>query len=196
MFEAWLFVEDFAQERFLKTLVERLASQARVPLALRVRSAQGGAGRVLVHLKHFAASWEAGREDSPAGLIVAVDANCQGYTRRRDLLDRQAGELKPWVIHAIPDPHVERWLLLDSEAFKQVVGRGCQAPDDKCEKHRYKRLLAEAIRASGVQPLLGGVEYAEELAESIDVQRACDHDVSFNRFVQELRSWFNRLKGG
>jgi hypothetical protein len=196
MFEALLFVEDDAQESFLKRLVGRLASEAGVNLSLKVRVAQGGSGWVVNHLKRYAAGWKAGREVSPAGLIVALDANCQGYTKRRDHLDSSAGDLRHLVIHAIPDPHIERWLLLDSEAFKAVLGRGCNAPDEKCEKQRYKRLLAKAVLDAGIQPLLGGVEYAEELADKLNVQRVCDHDDSFNRFVQELRSWLNRLRQG
>lgn len=191
--EALMFVEDDAQEAFLRRLVGRLASESRVDLTVRVRSARGGAGWVVSQLKSYVTRWKAGQESLPAGLIVAVDANCQGYTRRRDHLDTPAGELRDRLIHAIPDPHIERWLLLDGEAFKAVLGRGCKAPDDKCEKQRYKRLLAQAVLEAGVQPLLGGVEYAEDIADRMNVQRACDHDASFNRFVGELRTWLNGL---
>jgi len=194
--DALMFVEDDAQEAFLRRLVGRLASESGVDLTVRVRSAHGGAGRVLNQLKTYAARWKVGQESLPDGLIVALDANCQGYNRRRDLLDAPAANLKDLLIHAIPDPHIERWLLLDGEAFKAVLGRGCKAPDDKCEKQRYKRLLAEAVLEAGVQPLLGGVEYAEDIADRINVQRACDHDASFNRFVGELRVWLNRLRQG
>lgn len=196
MFEALMFVEDDAQETFLKRLVERLACEAGVELRLRVRISQGGSGRVLNQLKSYVAGWKAGTEGLPAGLVVAVDANCHGYTKRRNELDAKAGGLKHLVIHAIPDPHIERWLLLDGEAFKNVLGHGCKAPDEKCEKRRYKRLLAEAVVEAGIQPLLGGVEYAEELADKLNVQRVCDHDASFNRFVQELRTWLNGLGRG
>ncbi len=48
------------------------------------------------------------------------------------------------------------------EAFKAVLGRGSKAPDAKCEKQRYRQLLAQAVLEAGVQPLLGGVEYAED----------------------------------
>ena len=44
----------------------------------------------------------------------------------------------------------------------------------KCEKQRYKRLLAKAVLDAGIQPLLGGIEYAEELADKLNVQRVCD----------------------
>ncbi len=57
----------------------------------------------------------------------------------------------PITIYAIPDPHLERWLLLDSAAFKHVLGRGCSAPDQKCEKERYKQLLIQAILEAGLK---------------------------------------------
>ena len=50
------------------------------------------------------------------------------------------------VIYAIPDPHIERWLLLDSAAFKKVLDKGCSAPTQKCERGLYKRLLLQAVR--------------------------------------------------
>lgn len=196
MFDALMFVEDDAQEMFLRRLVDRLSAEAGVRLKLRVRSSQGGAGVALNQLKSYVASWRTGKEPSPAGLVVAVDANCQGYPIKRDQVDSKAGDLKRLVIHAIPDPHIERWMLLDGEAFREVVGKGCMAPDVKCEKQRYKKLLAQAVLDAGVQPLLGGVEYAEDLADRMNVQRACSQDVSFNRFVQELRTWLNGLKSG
>ena len=75
MFEALLFVEDGAQEAFLMGLVGRLASEAGVNLSWKVRVAQGGSGRVLNHLKSYAASCKAGKEVAPAGLVAALDAN-------------------------------------------------------------------------------------------------------------------------
>ena len=42
---------------------------------------------------------------------------------------------KSWpgaIVKAIPEPHIERWLLLDGAASRAAVGKGCQAPDLKC----------------------------------------------------------------
>jgi hypothetical protein len=64
---------------------------------------------------------------------------------------------------AVPDPHIERWLLLDGAAFKAVFGEGCDAPDLKCSRDRYKSRLIEAIRGTGVTPNLGGLEFATTL---------------------------------
>ena len=43
------------------------------------------------------------------------------------------------VILAPPDPHVERWLLLDGAAYKAVFGKGCDTPDLKCDRNHYKQ---------------------------------------------------------
>lgn len=192
--EALLFVEDAAQEVFLKKLVERLACNAGLILDIRVRNAQGGSGHTLKEVERFEVRWKRQKEILPDVIIVAVDANCKGYSERRRQVDDHAGDLKDLVVHAIPDPHIERWLLLDGKAFKDVLGRGCQAPDEKCEKNRYKYLLSEAVKDAGAEPLLGGIEYAEDLAERLDVQRVCRQDDSFKNFIKEYHAIIKRLK--
>lgn len=93
---------------------------------------------------------------------------------------------------AIPDPHIERWLLLDSRGFKQVLGRGCAAPDRKCDRDRYKQLLDEAVRNTGVEPLLGGLEYAEDLLLTMDLDRAGRNDSSFGHLLDDLRRFLRQ----
>ena len=46
-------------------------------------------------------------------------------------LGRHTQRARAPVVLAVPDPHVERWLLLDGAAFKAAVGHGCDAPDQK-----------------------------------------------------------------
>ena len=94
------------------------------------------------------------------------------------------------MILAIPDPHIERWLLLDGAAFKTVFGKGCDAPDQKCDRNRYKQRLIEAIHATGTIPILGGIEYAEDIIQQININRVTQVDRSFRRFVEELRDTF------
>jgi hypothetical protein len=89
---------------------------------------------------------------------------------------------------AIPDPHVERWMLVDSQAFKAVLGRGCDAPDQKCERERYKHMLLAAMRAAGIVPPLGGMEYARDIVQHLDLQRAGQLDVSLGLAIASLRS--------
>lgn len=191
MTDLLMFVEDVGQEKFLSALIRRMAQEASVGLGLRVRSARGGVGRVLDELEGFVRSAERGHVELPDALVVAIDANCHGYLARRQVVQKRARRYSDKVIHAIPDPHIERWLLLDGAAFRAVLGKGCAAPDLKCEKARYKRLLVDAVRQSGVQPLLGGLEYAEDIVAQLDIQRIADLDASFGQFVAEFRGWLN-----
>lgn len=191
-----MFVEDHAQERFLSALLRRMAAEHSVPTSIRVRTARGGFAKVLRQLEDFARAVGAGSERLPDGLVVGLDANCRGYAERRRMVMDRARQLRDVVICAIPDPHIERWLLLDGRAFQVAVGSGCRAPDEKCEKHRYKRLLNAAVREAGVQPLLGGVEYAEDIVGAYDIQQVARRDASFGHLVGEIRSWLNRQQRG
>ncbi|GIL05455.1 MAG: hypothetical protein BroJett031_19750 [Betaproteobacteria bacterium] len=194
MAELMLIAEDDAQERLVGALVQRIVREEGHPVALRVRSNFGGLPMVLKELRSFARQVERGLIDPPDLVVVALDANCHGAESRRQSIDEQAGEaLRDRLIRAVPDPHIERWYLLDGAAFKTVLGQGCGAPDLKCEKDRYKRLLNDAIRAAGVEPLLGGVEYAEDLAANIDLRRAGRSDAAFEAFVSEMRASARRL---
>jgi len=149
-----LFVEDDAQEVFIRRLVECLAQKDGIRLTITVCAA-GGYGRVLRQLQNFVKHWKMGRALLPDGIVVAVDANCRGSTQRRDQMDDKAGELKDRIVHAIPDPHIERWFLLDGNAFKKVLGRGCQAPDDKCEKEPLQKTAGPGSRGFRRSTLAG-----------------------------------------
>jgi len=126
---------------------------------------------------------------------VATDANCQGYGRRRREVEQEAVRFEQAhpdrLIVAIPDPHVERWMLVDSRAFKAVLGRGCDAPDSKCERQRYKQALLQAMQAAGIVPPLGGMEYAGDIVQHLDLERIGSLDESLGQTVAALR---NRLK--
>lgn len=187
--ELVLIFEDAAQEGLIRPLVERIAAEEGVPLNIRVRSARGGFARVCGELADLAKSCAAGQLPMPDGVLAVVDANCRGHVERRRAVEQAAGSLSDRLVPAIPDPHIERWFLLDSRAFKKVVGRGCRAPDEKCEKDRYKRVLVSAVIDAGVEPLLGGIEYAKDLAAEIDLLKVALADNSFGHFRDALRAW-------
>ena len=90
----------------------------------------------------------------------------------------------------IPDPHIERWLLLDSEAFKTVFGKGCPTPDQKCEQGRYKHMLLTAIYDATEVPPLDGMERIEELVNAMNLQHMEKNDKSVQRFLSALRRQF------
>ena len=186
MREIALFVEDSAHRQIIGALVRRLAEECGVDARLEWRSAVRGHGRVVRELGDYLR--DLGRQGGrlPDLIVVATDANCGGFAERaREIGSRSAPA--PMVL-AIPDPHVERWLLLDGAAFKAVFGRGCAAPDFKCSRDRYKQILTEAIRTAGVIPSLGGIEYADDIVRHMDIDRAARADRSFARFVDAIRA--------
>lgn len=189
-----LFVEDSGHEAFLKALVQRLADQYEIAVKIRDYSVRGGHGKVFTELKQYRRDLRHSQEALPDLIIVATDANCKGFLERKKEIDRAIADFSDWVICAIPDPHIERWLLLDSAAFKAVLGKGCATPDRKCDKDRYKRLLLEAIRSADIIPLFGGIEHAEDLVKAMDLQRMEQTDDSLGRLLKALHDKFKEWK--
>ena len=188
MREIALFVEDDAHQQVLGALVRRVATDCNVAVRLDWRSAVGGHGKVVAEFDDYMRDLRRQGSPSPDMIIVATDANCKGLNERAKEIGKPDAPA-PMVL-AIPDPHIERWLLLDGAAFKAVLGTGCDAPDQKCDRGRYKQRLIEAIHAAGTTPLLGGIEYAEDIVRAMDIDRAARQDRSFKRFVGDLRDTF------
>jgi hypothetical protein len=190
MIKVIVFGEDYAHEVVLCTLLNRLAVECKVPVEVHVRSAAGGHGRMLQELKDYVRELKRGRASLPDLFVVARDANCEGYVKRvKEITDTVEG-YEGLIVPAVPDPHVERWLLIDSHAFKKVLGQGCQAPDRKCDRDRYKQLLDGAVRKAGIEPLLGGVEFADDIITAMDLDRAGGEDKSFAHLLTDLRAAF------
>lgn len=160
MHEISLFVEDSAHQRVIGALVQRIADDLDVAVRFDWRNAAGGHGQVVTEFRRYVRDLGSQGPPVPSFVVVATDANCKGYAKRAKEIGGKEASVE--VVRAIPDPHVERWLLLDGSAFREVFGKGCDAPDRKCERDRYKRRLLNAIYATGTTPILGGLEYAEE----------------------------------
>ena len=188
MREIALFVEDYAHKQVIGTLVQRIAVEGGINVHLDWRNAVGGHGKVIAELDDYLRDLKRQGSPWPDLLIVATDANCKGLNERT----REIGVRNSPVpmILALPDPHIERWLLLDGAAFKDVFDKGCDAPDRKCDRDHYKQRLIEAIYATGITPSLGGIEYAEDIVQRINFVRAARIDKSFRRFVEDLRRMF------
>ena len=188
-----LFAEDFGHEEVLKALLEeRFGPEYRVDVQVKGYSVRGGYGAVESEFKRYVHELESHRAELPDLIIVATDSNCAGYVERRKRMHGAAGSIQHAVAYAIPDPHVERWLLLDSAAFKKVLGQACTAPDLKCNRDRYKKLLIDAIRETGTSPLLGGMEHAREIVRYMDLDRLRKSDKSFGALLEELHARFRR----
>lgn len=194
MREVVLFCEDFAHQQVLEALVRCLAQKHAIGLQIQHRSVRGGHGAVIREYKQFIRDIYRERESPPDLIIVARDANCGDYqTRRKELLSIAEKIPMLTIIPAVPDPHIERWLLLDSRAFKAVFGRGCAAPDYKCERYRYKSILIDEIRKAGVMADLGGIEFAEDLVREMNFDWVAKADRSFADCVGDvetkMREW-------
>ncbi len=185
-----LFVEDFAHKEFLAALLHRLAAEYGVAVHPDWRNARRGHGAVVNELKQFLRDLQRGRDRLPDLVVVATDANCKGLVERLRQITEVTKRVDVHTVCAVPDPHIERWLLVDSAAFKSVFGRGCAAPDRKCERARYKKMLIDAIRSSGVTPSLGGIEFADDIVAALDLDRAAAADDSLRSVIEELRRVF------
>ena len=185
-----LFVEDVAHEDFLIALIQRLANEYNVEINIKTSSVRGGRGTVITELKQYLRDLQHNKEDLPDLVIVGTDSNCRGLSEREKEIDQVTSDLTGIVISMIPEPHIERWFLLDSEAFKTVFGRGCPAPDQKCERGRYKNMLLNAIYQATMTPPIDGIERVEELVNEMDLQRMEQSDRSIRRFLTALQRQF------
>lgn len=181
------FLEDIAQEGFLKALVSRLLKEKGIPpdcLLHDVRNASGGRGKALGELRRFL--MDISRQ--PDVLVVAIDGDCRGYREMREEIQRtvKQAEYPGPVACAVPDPHMERWYLADPDAFQRVLSVRPECPAYKCERDRYKQALKEALRQAGIVAPLGGVEYGEEIAWSMDIFQVGKADRGFKHFVDDL----------
>lgn len=189
MREIALFGEDYAHQQVIGPLVQRLAHAEATAVRLDWRNAIGGHGRVVSEFDNYLRDLT--RQGSrPDLIVVATDANCKGLNQRTRELDRP--DAPSPIIAAVPDPHIERWLLLDGAAFRTVFGRGCNAPDQKCSRDLYKQQLIKAVYDAGITPSIGGIEFAEDIVNQMDIDRAARSDRSLRRFVEEIRQVFRQ----
>lgn len=191
------FLEDSAQEALIPNLVRRLiADEGKSPpdYELHVLSARGG-GSIRAY-KEFIKDVKR-RKKTPAAdvLIVGSDGNCNGFAKRRAQLNDAAKDVPyPTVITAIPDPHIERWYLLDSQALAGAAGVPVQAipPDAKCDKGHYKKLLKDAFTQYDLYPPLGGAEYGPLIAQTMDLYAAGVADHALRDFIEQARYWLRQ----
>ena len=186
----YLFVEDAAHEDFLVALVQRLANEYNVTTNIKASGVRRGHGKVITELKQYQRDLQRNKEDLPDLVIVGTDSNCKKILEREREINQVTSDLGDIIISMIPDPHIERWLLLDSEAFKAVFGKGCSMPDQKCERGRYKHMLLNAIYDATMVPPLDGLERVEELVNAMNLQHMEQYDNSVQRFLSPLRRQF------
>ncbi len=187
-----LFGEDSFHESFVGALVSRAAEDFQVKIDIRVRSSRGGLPKLVSELHEFFRDLNRERTFIPDAVVIAADANCEGYQTRKQSIGKAASvaSIIPPVISAIPDPHIERWMLVDEKAFGAVFGRGCTLPAIKCAKDEYKRLLRDEIHRSGIDSPLGGQEFAEEIVAEMNLVKCGIKEPSLGRFLKEIKGTF------
>jgi hypothetical protein len=181
------FFEDVAHERFIKTLIERAKGQLGIQAEISVRNATRGS-QIWVELERFLRDMKKEVESMPHVLVVVIDGDCQKKEVRKRVqgLTSRYGFPHNRVVCGVPDPHIERWYLEDQQAFVQVIRNSKPRKlRYKCKRDWYKQELLKTIRGAGIEPLLGGAEYGDEIARALHPSRL---DPSFRNFWDELCS--------
>jgi len=192
--EITLFCEDSFHEKFVSAMLRRFGNEYGVGVTSRLLSSQGGLPRMHHEFKMFLRDLSREQREIPGSILVVVDANCLGHTARKDQMDDVLAHFPQFsqlVSYAIPDPHIERWMLVDPRAFQAVFGRGCTLPAIKCAKDEYKKLLRKEIRASGIEAPLGGEEFAEDIVMEMNLSQAEAREPSLGIFLRGLKAQFN-----
>ena len=122
MHEIALFVEDYEHDSFIRALIIRYAAEYGYEIRITPYSAIGGYGAVIGDFSRYLRDLRNDEADYYDLLVVATDSNCKGYSERKKEISEKAEEFKHNLVCAIPDPHIERWMLLDQCAFKKTFG--------------------------------------------------------------------------
>jgi hypothetical protein len=195
--EISVFCEDSFHENFVGAMLRRFESEYEVGSSFRFLSARGGLPQMHSEFGEFLRDLAKDRLPLPDSVVVVLDANCAGYNERKKVMARVVEsypQFQQIVSYAIPDPHIERWMLVDEGAFRKVFRRGCTLPALKCAKDEYKRLLLKEIRDSGIEPILGGQEFAEDIVKAMDLGQAEVREPSLGLFLKSLKALFNQWR--
>jgi hypothetical protein len=189
-----LFVEDRAHEEFLKAMITRLSRIEDKETRLRIRSARGGHGRAMESFLAYQKAILKGISDIPDLLFVCIDANCSSFNEVKREIEVMIGHtFKERTVIACPDPHIERWFMADLESFQQVIGVAVQPVRKKCERAFYKAILSKAIVSAGHPATLGGVEFAKEIVDAMDLYRAGKAERSLGLFLNDAAPMIRSL---
>lgn len=185
-----LFVEDRAHELFLTPVIRRLAREAGTGVTIRLYSARGGHNRALEELRTFQRLLEKGvlGLQEPDVFVVGIDANCAPHSKvRQEIAGSLTPALRGRTAIACADPHVERWFMADPASFEQALGRRPKLGKRKCERDRYKDILARTVKEAGYPAMLGGLEFADDIAAAMDLYRAGKNEKSLKAFIDTAK---------
>ncbi len=185
-----LALEDRAHEMVIGALLARIFSDEKQDLhhwELVVLSNRGG--RSLERAYDYAKKCTRPGEACDL-LVIASDANCSTFVEKRKQIEGRLKRYAGGTALALPDPHIEHWLLLDPKAFQRGVGipKGIVLPQYKCDKNYYKTKLNDLLQSNGIVPQFpGGIEFAPDIIKHLDMPLA-RKDTSFNDFYTAVRA--------
>lgn len=191
-----LFVEDVAHQKLLEPLIWRVAQEENLTVRCQIRSARGGHPRAIREFQLYQQGLTDGflQTTSPDLIVVAIDSNCSTLSQTRDeILHATNADYQHLLICACPDPHIERWYMADIDSFYRVIGHQPRLGRVKCERDYYKQILGQAIKEGGHPASLGGIEFASELANNMNLYRAGKSNASLKAFLDDLRKKLRML---
>ncbi len=152
--EITLFCEDSFHEKFIGAMLKRFEKDYGVAIKATFLSSRGGLPYMHREFKEFLRDLSRQRQ-FPGSVIVVVDANCRGHHERKALMDgvlNSYPQFQQLVSYAIPDPHIERWMLVDPKAFQVVFGRGCTLPALNVPRTNTRSCSGKRFARAGSMP--------------------------------------------
>jgi len=188
--KVYLIVEDTAHEIVVRSLFRRLSADEGVKVSFSV-AIQGGHGGVITGIKGFQRALKKGA--IPAGipdlLVVLIDANCHDFQEmKRETQSVIDASVFPFVVIGCPNPHIEKWLLLDQHALSAVFKVSLDISLQKCDRNFYKNELKRIIQNAGWPMTQGGLEYAKDIINETDFVKAIKIDSSFGNFIADMKA--------
>ena len=169
----------------------RFAEKYNVEYDIFIRTVIGGTGAVKSELTKYARELALLKGQFYDVIIIVKDANCQRWQDIKRWITSKFKQIN--TIFAIPEPHIEKWYLIDPSAIKKIIGHGYTTPSGKCDRDYYKQELFKAIRQAGIIPPLGGIEYANDIVDYINIDKMDWGDRSFLSFMSEMHRVFKSL---
>ncbi|MBF2754627.1 MAG: DUF4276 family protein [Gammaproteobacteria bacterium AqS3] len=184
------FGEDQGHEEVVGALIKRVSEEVCVRAVTNWNSARGGLPALMGNLAEYFEELKSSG-GAPDFVVVVADANSKGWSQRARELSTDQVSIP--VVKAIPDPEIERWLLLDSQAFKKVFGTGFKASRQTQKPGFYKDRLKQVCIDAGFRPVLGGIEYAQDIVREVNLDRAARNDRSLKHFLDDFRAVLQQI---
>lgn len=188
------FLEDKAHEGFIKSVVEKIALLENPTNIVESRILSGRKGsKILKDFHAFMRDIEKTNNTSFDFIVITVDGNCKGSIEKIRELQRRIRQTNPYkdkVVYAVPDPHIEKWYIMDQHAFKHALNLNNPPalPAYKCARGYYKDVINRSIADAGFFSYLGAAEYAEDIINNInDIYGLGRMYTDFGAFVDSLR---------